>query len=203
MNKRLVSILSLIGVGCFSLAAIAQDAMLQGASLVSALRQGDHVLLIRHAAGDKNQKDAPKVDLADCKTQRNLSREGRIAARSIGQAIDSLQLPIGEVLSSPYCRAMDTGRLAFGNPKASGDLGYFPDNDEGKRKAASVLNSLLSKAPAAKTNTVLVSHSLNIMAAIGFVPQEGEAVIIKPGKNGKYEIVGRVQADQWDSLVSK
>lgn len=199
--KRLAGAISFLGVMSLSVAAIAQEAMLQGSSLVDALRQGGHVILIRHAAGDKTQKDSSSVKLTDCSTQRNLSREGRIAAREIGQSFDSLQIPVSKVLSSPYCRAMDTGRLAFGRPESSDALNYVADNDEGKRKAASSLKPLLSQTPAPKTNTVLISHSTNIMATIGFVPEEGEAIVFKPAGDGKYQIVGRVRVEQWATLV--
>ncbi|MBW4580339.1 MAG: hypothetical protein KME42_12315 [Tildeniella nuda ZEHNDER 1965/U140] len=199
--QRSIGMLSFVGALCLSATAIAQEGMLQSQALVSALRQGGYVILIRHAAGDKAQKDAASVNLADCNTQRNLSKDGRIAARTIGQGIDTLQIPVSKVFSSPYCRAMDTGRLAFGRPEVSDALNYVTDNEEGKRRAASGLKPLLAAAPSSGTNTVLISHSTNILATIGFVPEEGEAIVFKPGKSGSYQMVGRVVAQQWSSLM--
>ena len=199
--KRAVGILSFVGAVCVSATAIAQEGMLQSQALVNALRQGGYVILIRHAAGDKAQKDAANVSLADCSTQRNLSKDGRIEARTIGQSIDTLQIPVSKVFSSPYCRAMDTGRLAFGRPEASDALTYVADNEEGKRKAASGLKPLLAVTPLPGTNTVLISHSTNIQATLGFVPEEGEAIVFKPGKSGSYQMVGRVRTQQWSSLM--
>lgn len=198
--QRFVGTLSLLSAVCLATVATAQSTMLEGQSLVDALRKGGHVILIRHAPGDKAQKDAEKVNLADCRTQRNLSREGRIEARAIGQGVDSLQIPVGKVLSSPYCRAMDTGRLAFGQSEAADALNYVTDKDEEKRKAASRLKPLLSVMPASGTNTVLISHSTNIMATLGFVPEEGEAIVFKPG-SGSYQMVGRIRTQQWSSLM--
>jgi len=199
--KRMIGILSFASAICLSATAIAQEGMLQSQALVTALRQGGYVILLRNGAGDKAQKDAASVNLADCGTQRNLSKEGRMEARTMGQSIDTLQIPVSKVLSSPYCRSMDTGRLAFGRPEASEALTYVPDNEEGKRKAAAGLKPLLSIAPSAGTNTVLISHSTNIQATLGFVPEEGEAIVLKPGKAGSYQMVGRVRAQQWNSLM--
>ena len=47
-------------------------------ALVSALRDGGHVIYIRHAKTTKDWGDqvSPELDLADCSTQRRLSDEG-------------------------------------------------------------------------------------------------------------------------------
>ena len=49
-------------------------------ALVSALRDGGHVIYIRHAKTTKDWGDqvSPELDLADCSTQRRLSDEGRL-----------------------------------------------------------------------------------------------------------------------------
>ncbi len=70
--------------------------------------------IFRHTATDWGEDDEHPVDLSDCDTQRNLSATGRRQARAIGEAIERLDIPIGRVLSSPFCRAVDTARLAFG-----------------------------------------------------------------------------------------
>jgi phosphohistidine phosphatase SixA len=181
--------------------AIAEEALLQGKSLGDALRQGGHVILIRHAASNKDQKDAEKINLTDCNTQRNLSREGQIDARKIGLGIDMLQIPVNKVFSSPFCRTMDTGRFAFSRVEPSQALNYaVVKNDTEKQKTAALIRPLLSTMPAPGTNTVLISHSTNIQATLGFVPDEGESLIFKPGGKDRYKLVGRVRVQQWDEL---
>jgi len=197
--RKIVSVF-LTGLISLPIAANAQDVTLKGKAMVDALRQGGYVILIRHGASNKTQKDAPNVNLADCSTQRNLSREGRMDARLIGQEIDTLQIPVSKVLSSPYCRALDTARLAFAQAESSQALSYVTDNDQEKRKAASQLRPLLSAAPMPQTNTVLVSHSTNILGTIGFAPEEGEAVVFKPDGKGGYKLVGRIRPKQWSEL---
>ena len=80
--------------------------------LVSALRGGGYVIYFRHTVTDWAQDDELPVDLSDCATQRNLSDAGRTQASAIGEAFQRLDVPIGSVLSSPFCRTLDTARLA-------------------------------------------------------------------------------------------
>ena len=80
-------------------------------ALWDALRQGGHVLYIRHALTEPGFGDPPGFELADCSTQRNLSDAGRAQARRMGEALRSREVPIGEVLSSPWCRCVETARL--------------------------------------------------------------------------------------------
>ena len=87
---------------------------LEGAALVRALRGGGYTLYFRHTATDFSQHDRAMTGYAECATQRNLSDAGRAQARAIGEAIRALGLPVGEVIASPFCRTMETGRLMFG-----------------------------------------------------------------------------------------
>ena len=52
--------------------------------------------------------------LDDCATQRNLTDEGRRHAQAIGEAFRSRRIDVDRVLSSPWCRCLETARLAFG-----------------------------------------------------------------------------------------
>ena len=62
--------------------------------------------------------DAPGVGdpagwrLDDCTTQRNLSEQGRAQARAVGARLRSERIAIERVLSSPWCRCVDTATLA-------------------------------------------------------------------------------------------
>jgi phosphohistidine phosphatase SixA len=164
------------------------------AALVEALRQGGYVIYFRHARTDFSQRDS---SLADCRSQRNLSDEGREQARAIGAAIRSLGIPIGRVLASPFCRTRDTAQLAFGEVEISRDLLGRGPSEEQSRLAASALRPLLGTPPAPGTNTVLVSHGYNLRAADGIVVAEGEAAIYRPGEDGTFTRIGRLTSDQW------
>ena len=86
---------------------------LVGAELVDALRDGGHVLYLRHAETPEDGTDQPG-SIGDCSRQRLLTDAGRADARAIGEAVRALGVPVGAVLASPYCRTVETAELAFG-----------------------------------------------------------------------------------------
>jgi phosphohistidine phosphatase SixA len=134
-----------------------------GRDLVARLRQGGHVIFIRHAATEATQDD-PRPDLADPSTQRNLSDAGRNQARQLGRAIGRLRIPVGTVLASPYARTRETAELAFGRDRVrvTRDLlnEAFPGTDD--EELAHRLRRLFTTRPPAGQNTVLVSHGFNL-----------------------------------------
>ena len=86
------------------------------------LRRGGVILVIRHAATDQSKPDQNPVDLDDCRTQRNLSAAGRRDAKLIGQGVRRLEVRVGAVLSSRFCRTRETAKLAFGRATISAAL---------------------------------------------------------------------------------
>ena len=76
-------------------------------ALLSALRDGGHVIYLRHTKTVKDWGDqvSPALDLSDCNTQRRLSTEGKADAKVIGEGIKAAGIPVGDVISSDYCRA--------------------------------------------------------------------------------------------------
>jgi hypothetical protein len=89
-----------------------------------ALRGGGVVALMRHARAP-GVGDPPGFRLEDCATQRNLSAEGRDQARRIGEAFRAQGVAVARVLSSRWCRALDTARLAFGTVEPFPPLDSF------------------------------------------------------------------------------
>jgi phosphohistidine phosphatase SixA len=168
-----------------------------------ALQPGGNVVFFRHGKTDMLATDQhPLVDMSDCSKQRNLSPSGIAASKEMGEATKLLNIPIGQVLASPYCRCMDTARHAFGRVEASQDLlvrrtehGWALD-EAGER-----LKKLLSVPPAPGTNTVLVAHIFNVQTTLGLTPEEGEALVFRPDGIGSYQTVGRLTATQWGDLV--
>jgi hypothetical protein len=58
---------------------------------------------------------------------------------------------------------------------------------------------MLATAPNPHTNTILITHQPNIVAALGkdwFDVKEGEASIFRPA-DGSYKLLARVQMDEW------
>src|SRR6478752_9352840 len=82
------------------------------------LKAGGQVVLMRHAATTPGAGDPDGMVLHDCGTQRNLSDEGRAHARQVGEAFRARGVHVAQVLSSPWCRCLETARLAFSvNPE--------------------------------------------------------------------------------------
>lgn len=183
--------------------AAAQDKPLPRlASVREELRRGGLVIFLRHAQTVQSGSGAAE-DLARCDTQRPLSPRGQAEAALIGKSIRALGIPIGLVASSPYCRARDTARLAFGRYAENRDLAFVigSDADETRRMTES-LRRLLATVPEKGTNTVLVSHSANLLEATGiFAKPEGAAYIFRPLGDGHFEAVAKVLPEEWSEAV--
>src|SRR5688572_32265912 len=87
------------------------------------LKAGGQVVLLRHAITTPGVGDPPGMRLDDCKTQRNLTDDGRQHARRVGEAFRTRGIAVTRVLSSPWCRCLETAKLAFGTPEVSSALG--------------------------------------------------------------------------------
>ena len=144
------------------------------------LREGGHVLLMRHAATDPGIGDPPDFVLERCATQRNLSAAGRRDARRIGDALRRQGIPIGEVLSSRWCRCLDTARLVFGRAEPAPMLdSMFRDEDARRRGKVAEVQARAGNYDG-KANLVLVTHDINIRALVGASVAQGEIVVTRP-----------------------
>jgi len=171
--------------------------------LVAALRGGGHVIYFRHGATDPTQYDSDPNNLANCSTQRNLTDAGRAQAETIGDAFRSLGIPVGIVLSSEYCRAMEYSRLAFGTaqPEQSLDL-TDPLSDAVRAERVQTMRRLVGTAPSSGTNAILVSHSPNLRLAMGVdLTVEGEAAVYRVDESGASMLVARVLPTDWPILA--
>jgi phosphohistidine phosphatase SixA len=163
---------------------------------VDQLREGGYVVTFRHAATDSGVDTTD--DFSDCSRQRNLDAEGRRQSREIGRAFERLDLAVGRVMASPFCRTRDTARLAFGRvqpTRALLSVEFFASTRQGRREG---LRRLLKAEPRDGTNTVLVTHGSAILDALGEEPEEGDAVIVEPGGGERgYAVVATVPVDDW------
>jgi broad specificity phosphatase PhoE len=166
------------------------------------LRRGGVILVIRHAATDFSKPDRNPVDLKDCRTQRNLSAEGRRDARRIGEGARRLQLRVGAVLASPFCRTRETARLAFGRSTVSLALlnTITSDHDAAWRRQIRAARRLLGAKPASGRVTVLVTHGSVVGDATGHTLEEGETLVFRPLGGGRFRLVGRIVPRRWAAL---
>ncbi len=176
----------------------AESQLLQGKQLIDALRRGGNVVYFRHAATNPDQVDADRPDFNRCETQRNLSDAGRRMASEIGAAFKALGIRVGQVVSSPYCRTVDTAELASGRHQVSPVM-YFAMGVAKEERAtqSAKLREMLSTPPSPATNTVLVGHNANIKEAAGVWPKrEGDAHVFRPGPSG-FTHIGDGMAEDW------
>lgn len=170
--------------------------------VIAALQNGGYVIYFRHASTDRSQQDSDPQNLANCATQRNLTDDGRAQARATGDAIRSLRIPVGEVLSSEYCRAQEHALLAFGKVTVEPSLVLpdpLPDNERQRNKES--LQRLLATPPPPGVNTILISHSPNLKDATDVdLTVEGSAVILRPA-DGAPAVVALVLPGDWTSLA--
>ena len=150
----------------------------------AALAQGGHVALIRHGNAPPGYGgDPPGFKIDDCKTQRNLDEQGREEARALGVAFRDHGVRVDRVLSSPWCRCLDTARLmVVGTVETSWAL--VPDRDPSAPVRLRELQELVANWRGPGT-LVLVTHAFTVRALLGFPPIQGETVVLKPGPEAR------------------
>jgi len=173
---------------------------------IAALRQGGYVIVFRHGATHQDQADTDPLNLKNVAQQRQLDEQGRALARAIGDALRKLRIPVAQVRTSMFNRAVETGSLmGFGTLTASVDLtegGLVVTPIENNRRAQA-LRVLVATPPPAGSNVVIVTHKPNILDAFGkdwFDVREAEASVFKP-EAGAYKLVVRVRAEEWGQLA--
>src|SRR5438132_6138635 len=189
----------------WSLPSLGRNAISQ-TEWINALRAGGHVIVLRHGATHQDQADTDPLNPKNIAQQRQLNDAGRAKAKEIGEAFRKLRIPVGQIQSSVFNRAIETGTLM-----GLGEVTSTPDLAEGglvvtpieNNRRAQALRKLAATVPPAGTNIVVVTHKPNILDAFGkdwFDVREGEASVFQPGGGG-YKLIVRVPADEWSKLA--
>lgn len=169
-------------------------------SIVAKLREGGLVLYMRHSSTDFSQNDSAMKGYEDCAHQRNLTDKGRAEAREIGANVKRLGIPLGEVLASPFCRTMETARLAFGRAQPMNEVRGGPAQPEDPRRYDE-LRKLLSTPVKKGENRVIASHG-NPFHAVAGAPYlaEGEIAVVRPEGGMRFTVIARVRPQDWPGL---
>jgi phosphohistidine phosphatase SixA len=176
-----------------ALALCAATAAHADEKLWALLKAGGQVVLVRHGLTTPGVGDPEGMKLDDCASQRNLNEEGRSEARRLGEAFGRRGIAVGEVLASPWCRCIETARLAFGSePKVEAALGNLFGRPERSAAQLAQLRPLASRRPAAG-NRVMVSHGSTILALTGVSPDTAEMVVLTPQAQGGFAVAGRMK----------
>jgi phosphohistidine phosphatase SixA len=180
----------LIVVLVYSTTLVAQTvANNQTEALWAALQEGGHIAFMRHALAP-GTGDPDNFRLDDCTTQRNLSAEGRNQARRIGAAFRQRQINVEQVLSSRWCRCLETARLLNLGPVKSYPVldSFFRNRDQGPQQTRELMGFVSEKRSGSST-IVMVSHQVNITGLTGVFPRSGEIVVIRPDGNN-FQVLG-------------
>ncbi|MGA8747563.1 MAG: histidine phosphatase family protein [Pseudolabrys sp.] len=208
VSRRAVAALALVGGLSVMLSAVTSIATAaDDKELVSSLRAGGLVIVVRHGATFNDQADTDPFNFDNIAAQRNLNDKGKALATAFGGAFRQIGIPIGKVYTSKFNRAYETAVLAgFKGIEKTTDLtegGLVVSPNENSRRAEA-FRKMLGVAPQAGTNTILITHKPNIVDALGkdwFEVKEGEASVFHP-ENGSYKLVARVQMDEWSRIAA-
>ncbi|MGH7345346.1 MAG: histidine phosphatase family protein [Candidatus Rokuibacteriota bacterium] len=172
--------------------------ILAGPSLAAAdeavwalLRGGGQVVLMRHAVTTPGVGDPAGFRLEDCSTQRNLTDAGREDARRVGAALRTRGVPVARVLSSPWCRCLETARLAFGAAEPWPPLSNLYDNRAREAEQLRALREIAGHRPTSG-NLLLVTHGSVVLPLTGIQPAPAELVVLTPDNSGHFKLAGRL-----------
>ena len=150
----------------------------------AALRAGRHVALMRHTDAPGSAGDPPGFRLDDCATQRNLSAKGRVDAATIGARLKSEGIAVERILSSPWCRCMDTARLLnLGPVEAEPTFGNVVVLTDQRESLIAGARTVIDQW-AGSGIPLVVTHGANIQALTGILPASGEIVVVRSGSGG-------------------
>ena len=135
-----------------------------------------NVIFLRHALapGVGDPEDFIKED---CSTQRNLNDKGRLQARLIGNYLRSTNLKFSQILTSEWCRCIDTAKeLNLGQWTTFSGLNSFFQEYEKKDQ---VMNKLQKKLDSLGYSdlALFVTHQVVISEQTGIMPRSGEMVL--------------------------
>lgn len=208
LSRRSINALAAsLGLSAMLAVAVPGAGAADDKDIAQALRAGGLVIAVRHGATFPDQADTDPLNFDNIAAQRNLNDKGKALAKSFGDALRKIRVPVGKVYTSKYNRAYETAVLAgFKDIEKTADLtegGLVVSPNENARRAEA-FRKMLGTAPQPGTNTILVTHQPNIVAALGkdwFDVKEGEASIFR-ADNGRYTLVARVQMDEWPRIAA-
>jgi len=158
------------------------------AALTDDLKDGQHVLLMRHADAPGYGDPAGYV-IGQCPTQRNLGDYGKKQAKAVGSWLRRQGVSKAQIFSSPWCRCSDTAQLLdLGSVRMEASLGSFFDDMSLEKKQTKELEQLIKSEldKQSKLPIILVTHHVNIRTFMGKNVSQGDMVLVRVNKNGEY-----------------
>lgn len=180
------------------LAATVSSEVLSPPDLIKALQSGGHIIYMRHGVTDHTQKDTDRRNFDDCSSQRNLTANGREQLQKIGRSIRALDIPVGKVSSSPYCRCKDTARLTFGHFQIEPDLQFSISKDkEESKQLGERLYVMMMNSEAGANNVVFVGHTSNLRDGLEIWPKPEAVMTVFQKRGNGLVFKGMIKPDEW------
>jgi phosphohistidine phosphatase SixA len=142
------------------------------------LLTGGQVALVRHSEAP-GVGEPPNFTFGDCTTQRNLNDSGRAQAVRLGVAFREHSVAVGQVLSSGWCRCIETASRAFGTAEVWTPLNAF-SRDPATDAAQTAEVRARVAAWAGPGTLFLVTHQVNITALTEIFPATDEVIVVTP-----------------------
>jgi|TARA_B110001452_G_scaffold252972_1_gene243239 phosphohistidine phosphatase SixA len=141
-------------------------------------QKGNKIIFIRHALAPGGG-DPEGFKINDCKTQRNLNKDGIEQSKNIGKLFKEHKILIDQVLSSQWCRCKDTAKYAFKNYEEFSALNstFRSPYDEKAKQQIKELKNFVENWNGNGGNLILVTHYIIITAVTDAVPRSGEIII--------------------------
>ena len=158
-------------------------------NIIENLKVGGKLIFIRHAYAPGGG-DPENFNIYDCSTQRNLSENGRVQSRKIGNFFKENKIKIENVYSSEWCRCKETASLAFKNFKTKSFLNSFFSSKFAQNKNSQMRDFqkfLLDWDE--KTNLIFVTHYVVISEILDYPSSSGEIVI----SNKNFKIIDTLE----------
>jgi phosphohistidine phosphatase SixA len=153
-----------------------------------------YFVLMRHALAP-GTGDPANFQVDDCSTQRNLDEAGREQARRTGEAFRQRNIPVSQVLSSQWCRCLETAELLnLGAVEPFPALNsFFQDRSTAEAQTQEV-QEFMRNSPNQPGVTVMVTHFVNISALSGSGVTSGAMVVMQVNDDDQVEVVGQIEA---------
>ena len=155
------------------------------------LKNGGLVVLMRHT--HTTVKDTkPLLRDPSCVKERNLSDKGKKVAARIGNMFKTNGVSVSNVLTSPYCRTSDTGKIAFGSSQPVDYLTVLEALPTEQAEANTEILMETIGSYSGKGNLVLVTHAPNINAVSFENVEMGAFLVFQPMGGGEFDEIGKI-----------
>lgn len=169
------------------------------ASLLQAIGQPGVIILMRHSETEPGYGDPPGFQIDDCKTQRNLSKQGLVQAGSFGRWLEKNNLHPTRVRSSQWCRCVDTANAAFAHRLQVTTWSALNSFYQGQgNRSAQLSEARLAALEITSGFEVWITHQVVISALANKNLAMGDFVVVKAQSDGSFRALSQVRSIHGD-----